>query len=57
MAHAQAKSTLQESDIMYNTDEVEEDLLRFDLRYPMNDSDLQHYSQEFDDSDDLLMQS
>ena len=53
-------STQQESDIIdNNTDvlEAEDDLLGCNLKFPMDDSDILHYSQDFDDIDDLLEQN
>ena len=60
MAEAQTNSTQKECDIIdNNTDdlEAEDELFSCNLKFPMNDSDLLRYSQEFEDSDDLLMQN
>ena len=60
MADAQANSTQQESDIIDNNTDVlesEDDLLGCNLKFPMDDSDILRYSQDFDDSDDLLEQN
>ena len=60
MADAQTSSTQQESDIIDNNTDVlesEDDLLGCNLKFPMDDSDILCYSQDFDDSDDLLEQN
>ena len=60
MAETQANSTQQESDIIDNNTndlQAEDKLLSCNLKFPMNDSDLLRYSQEFEDSNDLLMQN
>ena len=58
MAHAQPNSTLQESEITDNTDDLEvEDV--FNLKFPMSpmsNSEIEQFSQQLDDSE-LLMQT